>query len=451
MQDIISLCKRRGFIFPGSEIYGGLANTWDYGPRGAQLKKNLKDCWWNKFVENSSNVVGLDGSILMNKEVWQASGHADGFTDPLVEDKQNHKRYRADKIIENNLDVSAEGMSLERMQEVIDENSITSPDGNELTEPKMFNLMFETQLGPVSDEGELVYLRPETAQAIFVNFKNVLNSTRQQIPFGIAQIGKAFRNEITPGNFIFRTLEFEQMEIEFFIEKDHWEEQFSNWEHRLTEWAKDIGLDMEKLHKVEIPSEEAPHYSKKNIDFEFDFPFGQDEMWGLAYRTDYDLKNHENYSGESLKYPDPQDNSRKIIPHVVEPSLGVDRTMLALLVSAYKQEDVDGNSRTIMEFEPQIAPNQAAVFPLMDKDGLGEKAKEVHSSIKNQFRVEYDDSGGIGKRYRRQDEIGTPYCITVDYDSLEGEGVTVRDRDSMEQDRVQINQLAVYLQNKINS
>lgn len=450
MKKIVSLCKRRGFIYPGSEIYGGLANTWDYGPNGTQLKKNLKDYWWQQVVEERSDIVGLDGSILMNKKVWEASGHADGFTDPLVEDKETHERFRADKLIEKNLDMSAEGMSLEEMEEVIEENNITSPNGNELTEPKMFNLMFETKLGPVSDKGELAYLRPETAQAIFVNFKNILNSTRQQVPFGIAQIGKAFRNEITPGNFIFRTLEFEQMEAEFFIEEENWQEHFSNWEQWLTHWAEEIGLDMNKLKKVEIPDEEAPHYSKQNIDFEFEFPFGQDEMWGLAYRTDYDLKNHEQHSGENLKYPDPQDNSRKISPHVVEPSLGVDRTMLALLVSAFNEENVDGNERTVMEFEPHIAPNQVAVFPLMDKDGLDDRAQEVYERINGEFRVEYDDSGGIGKRYRRQDEIGTPYCITVDYDSLEGEGVTVRDRDSMEQDRVHEDELINYFSNKIN-
>lgn len=451
MQKIKSLCKRRGFIFQGSDIYGGLANTWDYGPKGAQLRKNIKDSWWKQAVEDRQDVVGLDGGILMNKKIWEASGHATGFTDPLVEDVETHKRYRADHLIEKNLNISAEGMSLEEMDKTIKENDITSPDGNELTEPKMFNLMFETSIGPTSDKGERTYLRPETAQAIFVNFKNVLDTSRQKLPFGIAQIGKAFRNEITPGNFIFRTLEFEQMEVEYFLKEENWEQEFENWEQWMTDWAEGIGLDMEKLHKVEVPDEESAHYAKRTIDFEFSFPFGQDEMWGLAYRTDYDLKNHQEESGEKLVYPDPHDNSKKITPHVVEPSLGVDRTLLALLVSVYDEEEVDGNERTVLRFTPQMAPNQVAVFPLMRKEKLQGLAKEVFEDIKKDFRVEYDERGSIGKRYRRQDEVGTPYCITVDFDSLDDQAVTVRDRDSMEQDRVQIENLQEYLQEKIDN
>lgn len=446
MQDIKSLCKRRGFIFQGSDIYGGLANTWDYGPMGSQLKKNIKDHWWKKAVESRGDIEGLDGAILMSPRVWEASGHAEGFTDPLVEDVETHKRYRADHLIEEELEVSAEGMSMKEMQQAIEENDIKSPDGNGLTEPKRFNLMFETGIGPTG-EGESTFLRPETAQAIFINFKKVLNTTRQQLPFGIAQIGKAFRNEITPGNYIFRTLEFEQMEIEFFIKEEQWEETFEDWDSWLEEWAEDIGLDMSRLHRFDKPESELSHYAKKTVDFEFEFPFGTKELWGLAYRTDFDLKNHQEHSGENLAYPDPQDQSKKIIPHVIEPSLGVDRTLLALLVSAYNKDEEE--DRVVMQFEPEIAPNQVAVFPLMDKDGLGEKAKEIYADIREEFRVEYDGSGSIGKRYRRQDEIGTPYCITVDYDSLEGEGVTVRDRDSMEQDRVQEDQLVEYISNKI--
>ncbi|MFB6226268.1 MAG: glycine--tRNA ligase [Candidatus Paceibacteria bacterium] len=446
MQDIKSLCKRRGFIFQGSDIYGGLANTWDYGPMGAQLKKNVKNHWWQKAVESRGDIEGLDGAILMSPRVWEASGHAEGFTDPLVEDVETHQRYRADHLIEEELDVAAEGMSMEEMQQAIEENDIKSPDGNDLTEPKRFNLMFETSIGPTS-EGQNTFLRPETAQAIFINFKKVLNTTRQQLPFGIAQIGKAFRNEITPGNYIFRTLEFEQMEIEYFIEQEDWEDTFEDWDSWLEQWAEEIGLDMSRMHRFDKPESELSHYAKKTVDFEFEFPFGTKELWGLAYRTDFDLKNHQEHSGENLAYPDPQDQSKKIIPHVIEPSLGVDRTLLALLVSAYNKDEEE--DRVVMEFEPEIAPNQVAVFPLMDKDGLGEKAQTIYEDIRTEFRVEYDGSGSIGKRYRRQDEIGTPYCITVDYDSLEGEGVTVRDRDSMEQDRVQEDQLIEYINNKI--
>jgi len=448
MQKIESLCKQRGFIFQGSDIYGGLANTWDYGPMGAQLKRNIKNHWWHKAVEGREDIEGLDGSILMSPRVWEASGHASGFVDPLVEDVETHERYRADHLIEEELDIQAEGMSIEEMQEAIEKNDIKSPEGNELTEPKRFNLMFKTSIGP-TEEGRNTFLRPETAQAIFINFKNVLDTTRQKLPFGIAQIGKAFRNEITPGNYIFRTLEFEQMEIEYFIEEDQWEEVFEQWDKWLEEWAEEIGLESTRLHRYDKPDSELSHYAKKTVDFEFEYPFGIKELWGLAYRTDFDLKSHQEHSGEKLVYTDPEDQSRKIIPHVVEPSLGVDRTLLAVLVSAYHEEEVQGDNRVVMQFKPKIAPNQVAVFPLMDKDGLGEHAKDIYENIREEFRVEYDSSGSIGKRYRRQDEIGTPYCITVDYDSLEGEGVTIRDRDTMEQDRVQEGEIITYLEDKI--
>ncbi|MCB9799061.1 glycine--tRNA ligase [Candidatus Nomurabacteria bacterium] len=464
MQKIVSLCKRRGFVFPGSEIYGGLANSWDYGPLGAQLKKNIKDDWWKQVVESRDDMVGLDGAILMNPKVWEASGHVSNFNDPLVEDIVTHKRYRADHVIEEWLEqngdkpfyldgqlvvekLSVEAMSLEQMSKFIADNGITSPDKNELSEPKQFNLMFATHIGPTSDSGNEVYMRPETAQAIFVNFKNVINTSRKRVPFGIAQIGKAFRNEITPGNFTFRTLEFEQMEIEYFIEENGWEAEFEKWENWMQNWAQRIGLDMEKVSKLNVPKEELAHYSKKTIDFEFDFPFGKKELWGLAYRTNFDLTNHMNHSGEKMEFTDPMDTKRKYIPHVIEPSLGVDRTMLAILASAYCEEEVPGESegRIVMKFAPHMAPYQVAVLPLMKKDGLEEKAQEVFDLILPHYRAEFDVSGSIGKRYRRQDEIGTPLCITVDHDTLQDGSVTVRDRDTMEQKRVPIEQLLCVL------
>lgn len=464
MQKIVSLCKRRGFVFPGSEIYGGLANSWDYGPLGAQLKKNIKDDWWKLVVEARDDMVGLDGAILMNPRVWEASGHVSNFNDPLVEDVETRKRYRADHIIEQWLEkngdkpfhlggelvsqqLSVESLSLEQMGNFIADNAIVSPDGNALSQPKQFNLMFATHIGPTSESGNQVFMRPETAQAIFVNFKNVVNTSRKRVPFGIAQIGKAFRNEITPGNFTFRTLEFEQMEIEYFVEEETWQEHFEKWENWMQSWAERIGLDMEKVSKLDIPADELAHYSKKTIDFEFVFPFGKKELWGLAYRTNFDLSNHMNHSGEKMEFTDPMDTKRKYIPHVIEPSLGVDRTMLAILASAYTEETVDGENegRVVMKFAPHMAPYQVAVLPLMKKDGLEEKAREIFETILPNYRAEFDVSGSIGKRYRRQDEIGTPLCVTVDHDTLEDGSVTVRDRDTMEQKRVPVAQLAAVL------
>lgn len=338
MDKIVSLCKRRGFIFPGSEIYGGLANSWDFGPLGAQMKMNLKNDWWKNAVEYRDDMVGLDGAILMNPKVWEASGHVAGFNDPLVEDAVTHKRYRADHLIEDALGLNVDGKPLEEIAKIIKENNLKSPEGNELTEPKQFNLMFETSMGVTEEGKNAVYLRPETAQAIFVNFKNVLETTRKRLPFGIAQIGKAFRNEITPGNFIYRTLEFEQMEVEYFVEESEWQKHFEAWADWMEKWGKSIGLDASKIHRHEIGAEELAHYSKRTIDFEFDFPFGTKELWGLAYRTNFDLTNHQENSGEKLQYTDPEDNKRKVVPHVVEPSMGVDRTLLALLLSAYDEE-----------------------------------------------------------------------------------------------------------------
>lgn len=429
LEPIVSLCKRRGFIFPGSEIYGGLANSWDYGPLGAQMRMNIKSDWWKKIVEQRADMVGLDGAIMMNPKVWEASGHVETFNDPLVECSKCNKRFRAD--------------------EMSDKEKCLKGKDHELSEPRIFNLMFQTSLGKTEDDKGMVYLRPETAQAMFVNFKNVLDTTRKHLPFGIAQIGKAFRNEITPGNFIFRTLEFEQMEIEYFLEEKDWEKHFETWANWMEEWGASIGIRAENLHRLEVPKEDLAHYSKRTLDFEFDFPFGTKELWGLAYRTDFDLKNHEKHSGESLVYSDPADNKRKIVPHVVEPTFGVDRTLLAMLVSAYDEEEVKGEKRIVMRFKPHMAPYQIAVLPLSKKEELSETTQTVFGDLTQKFRCEYDDTGSIGKRYRRQDEIGTPFCITVDFDSLEDDAVTVRDRDTMEQERIKVSKLEGYITEKL--
>ncbi len=429
MEKIVSLCKRRGFVFPGSDIYGGLANSWDFGPYGSQLKKNIKDHWWKFFVEQRDDMVGLDASIIMNPEVWKASGHTENFTDPLVECKKCHHRHRADQI-----DVTK-----------------GCPDcKGELSEARPFNGMLRTFLGPIQDEGAQVYLRPETAQAMFVDFVQIQQTSRKKLPFGVAQIGKAFRNEITPGNFIFRTREFEQMEIEYFFNpaKTKWEEVFAVWQKAMEEWMMTVGIDTAKTHIVDIPDGDRAHYSKRTIDFEFEYPFGQKELFGLAYRGDYDLEQHEKVSGQELRYLDSETNE-KVRPHVIEPSLGVERGMLAIILSAFEEQKLEGDDvRTVLHLKPAIAPVQVAVFPLMkNKPELVERAKEVYSALKKDFRVEFDDNGNVGKRYRRQDEIGTPYCVTVDFDSLEDGAVTVRDRDTMEQTRVKTEELKKYFEN----
>ncbi len=450
MDNIISLCKRRGFVFPGSEIYGGLANSWDYGPLGAQLKKNIKDFWWKTFVQTREDMVPFDGAILMNPRVWEASGHVATFHDPLVEDVVTHKRYRADHLLED-AGVNPTGMTIEQMGQAIVENKLKSPEGNELSAPRQFNMMFQTTIGPVqTDSDNIVYLRPETAQAMFVNFKQVATTTRKRLPFGIAQIGKAFRNEITPGNFIFRTLEFEQMEIEYFLEEKDWQEVFEQWTKDIEKFALGLGIDTAKIHHFEVPAEDRAHYSKRTIDFMFDFPFGQKELWGMAYRTDYDLNAHQTHSKQSLEYIDPDDNKRKFTPHVIEPSFGVDRTLLALLSSVYKEEVVAvGDTRIVLQFLPHMAPYQVAVLPLMKKDGMSERAKEIYRELLKDFRVEYDEAGSLGKRYRREDEIGTPYCITIDYETFEDNAVTVRDRDTMQQERIAVADLKNYLFGKM--
>lgn len=520
MDNIISLCKRRGFIFPGSEIYGGLANSWDYGPLGAQLRKNIKDFWWKKMVEEREDMVGFDGAIMMNPRVWEASGHVATFHDPLVECKKCNSRFRADNLIDdeksyiafsrakrsellrsiNSTQKSVESIhdkvkKLLEVADIVSDNSAVLKSAEELIEestkgietttamlseldkpigygfigfiylnkyincpncngldwlpPREFNMMFKTTIGTVQEEGSTVYLRPETAQAMFVNFKNVALVSRKRLPFGIAQIGKAFRNEITPGNFIFRTLEFEQMEIEYFIEEKDWQELFEKWIESMESFAKEIGIDTSKLHRFEVPDEDRAHYSKRTIDFMFDFPFGNKELWGLAYRGNFDLTQHQEFSKQNLEFTDPDDNKRKLLPHVIEPSQGVDRTFLALLVSVYNEEVVkEGDTRVVLKFPAHMAPYQVAVLPLMKKDGLAEKGKELFKDLLKDFRVEYDDAGSIGKRYRREDEIGTPFCVTVDYDTFEDNAVTVRDRDSMTQERVKIDELKEYLQKK---
>ena len=417
---IVSLCKRRGFVYPGSEIYGGLANSWDYGPLGAELKNNIKQLWWKKFVHGRDDVVGIDAALIMNPKVWEASGHVATFSDPLVECIKCHSRFRADQF----------------------NGTCEQCGGKKFSEAKQFNLMLKTFLGPVENSDSVVYFRPETAQAMFVDFKNVLDTSRKTIPFGIAQIGKAFRNEITPGNFIFRTREFEQMEIEYFIKKDTWQENFEHWRKEMLGWMEDVGIDLKHVHEIEIPAEDRAHYSKRTIDFEFDFPFGRKELYGLAYRTDFDLKNHENASGQNLKYREQGDGTssgEEYWPHVIEPTWGVDRSLLAVLCSAYDDTDA---SRTVLKLNPKIAPYKVAVFPLMkNKPELVEAARKVYTGLKKEFVVAWDDRGNVGKRYYSQDEIGTPYCITVDFQTLEDETVTIRDRDTEKQIRVKIENL----------
>lgn len=445
-----SLTKRRGFIYQGSDIYGGLAGTWDYGPLGVELKKNIKDVWWDMFVHERPDMYGVDADILMNQKVWQASGHVDGFSDPLVEDVETKKRYRADHLLEDAGIENAEGLSLEEMNEIIQEEGITSPDGNELGEVQEFNMMFETHVGAVKDSASVSYLRPETAQGMFVNFKNIIDSFHPKLPFGMAQIGKAFRNEITPGDFLFRTREFEQMEIEYFVEKEEWEEQFEHWREQMWDFIDRIGLSRENTHEYEVPDEEGAHYAKRTIDFEYDYPFGREELYGLAYRTDYDLSNHIEASGEKLNYFD-QEAGERFVPHVIEPSLGIDRTVMALLTEAYTEEKVDGEERVVLQLNKEMAPIKIAVFPLMRKDKLKTKARGIFEMLKKNWHTHYDETGSIGKRYRRQDEVGTPFCITVDFETVEDDDkVTVRDRDTMEQDRVAVDNLLEYFEEQLS-
>lgn len=430
MQKIVSLCKRRGFVYPGSEIYGGLANSWDYGPLGAELKNNLKKIWWKHFVQDREDMVGIDGGVLLNPKVWEASGHIKNFKDPLVECKDCHRRFRPDKL----KDVSK------------------CPEcGGKFTKAKMFSGMFKTVIGPIEEEGLTTFLRPETAQNMFVNFRNILDSTNKKIPFGVGQIGRSFRNEITAGNFIFRTLEFEIMEIEYFIAPDaNWKKMFESWIKAIYQYAGKLGLSKKGFYNHEIPAKDRAFYSKRTIDFEYKYPWGLDELWAIAYRTNYDLACHQKFSGQNLEYFDDVRHA-KYIPHVIEPTFGVDRTVLALLVESYTEEKIrGGDTRIVLKFKPAVAPYKIAVFPLLaNKKNLVKKAREVYDILKNEYLCFWDDRGNIGKRYRYQDEIGTPYCVTVDFDSLKDKAVTVRDRDSMKQKRVKISGLREFFNQKL--
>jgi glycyl-tRNA synthetase len=432
MEKIVNLSKRRGFIFPGSEIYGGLQNSWDYGPLGAELKKNIKDEWWKRFVRNRADVVGIDAALMMNPKVWEASGHVAGFSDPLVECKKCHHRFRADQLTTNHC-----------------------PDcEGQLADAKQFNLMFKTFMGPAEEKANVVYLRPETAQAMFVNFKNVLETTRKRLPFGIAQSGKAFRNEITPGNFIYRTREFEQMEIEYFVRESEWEKWFEHWLGEMKKWLKYLGVSEKKLHYKEIPQEERAHYSKRTVDIEYEYPFGINELYGLAYRGNFDLEQHIKASGQDLSYMDPENPKDKFVPHVIEPTWGVDRSVLVAMLEAYHEEDaptaekgekVEMEKRVVMKFPTWLAPIKVAVLPLSKKPELSKIAKPIYKELSQKFVCEYDETQSIGKRYRRQDEIGTPYCVTVDFETKKDKAVTVRNRDTMKQKRIKISKLGSHL------
>lgn len=452
MEKIVSLCKRRGFVFPGSEIYGGLANTWDYGPYGVELKNNIKSLWWKYFVHDRDDIVGLDAAILMNPKVWEASGHVESFTDPLMDCKECQERVRGDKLIEEKFGVEkVAGKSLKEIAEIIKKEKIPCPKCGKcsFTEARSFNLMFKTYQGVIEETSSLVYLRPETAQGIFVNFKNVLNTSRKKLPFGIAQIGKAFRNEITPGNFTYRTREFEMMEIEYFINPENWEEIMDGWVEACKKWYTGLGIDPKKLRLREHEKKELSHYSKRTVDIEYEFPFGWGELEGIAYRTDYDMSRHEKFSGEDMKYVDPE-TGEKFIPHVIEPSFGCDRTVLTFLIDAYDEDEMGGEKRVVMRFNPKIAPVKVAVLPLVkNKENIVKKAREIHENLKKLFACEYDAGGSIGKRYRRQDEIGTPFAVTVDFDSLEDQKVTLRDRDTAKQERVKIDNLLSVISEKL--
>ena len=497
MEDIISLCKRRGFIYQGSDVYGGLSGTWDYGPLGVQLKRNIMQLWWRRFVDERDDIYGVDAAILMNQKVWKASGHVDTFVDPLCEDTVNHRRYRTDHILKDN-GIDADGMTMEQMDAVIAEQGIKSPDGNTLSKSRTFNMMFETQIGAAADvarqsmliegrnltkkvdscadvvnlenktivqesllreymdyvkndiygylveqERNTVYLRPETAQGIFTNFKNVVDSFYPNLPFGIAQQGKAFRNEIAPRDFVFRSREFEQMEIEYFVDPSKWQEAFDELLAATHAFLEELGLKPEHIHEIDVPPEDRAHYSKKTIDIEYDYPIGREELMGIAYRTDFDLMNIQRVSNKSMEYTVKGTNT-KFVPHVIEPSFGVERALMAVLSSAYREDEQNGEKRVYLALPEYLAPVKFAVSPLLkNKPELVEKAREVYAQLAkaNPGRVMWDDNGNIGKRYRRQDEIGTPHCVVIDFQTLEDGTVTVRERDTTEQRRVSINEL----------
>ena len=448
MDKLVALCKNRGFIYPGSEIYGGLANSWDYGPLGVLLKNNVKAAWWKKFVLENPYNVGIDCAILMNPMTWVASGHVGGFSDPLMDCKECHARHRADNIIEDymkrkGIEENIASWSLEQMEQYIKDNKIPCPvcGNSNFTPIRKFNLMFKTFQGVTEDTANAIYLRPETAQGIFVNFKNVQRTSRKKVPFGIAQVGKSFRNEITPGNFIFRIREFEQMELEFFCKPGTDLEWFNYWKNFCHQWLLNLGIKEEWLRLRDHDKEELAFYSKATTDFEFLFPFGWGELWGVADRTDYDLKQHITTSGKDLSYQDPVTNE-KYVPYVIEPSLGADRVLLAFLCNAYEEEEVDGETRVVLHLHHALAPIKVAILPLQKQ--LNEKAEAIYANLSKKYSCEFDQSGSIGKRYRRQDEIGTPYCITVDFDTLEDDTVTIRERDTMSQIRIKVDELDAY-------
>lgn len=454
MEKLVSLSKRRGFVYQGSEIYGGLAGTWDYGPLGVALKKNIENLWWRHFVDSRDDMYGIDSAILMNPKVWEASGHVGGFNDPLVSDVKTKKRYRADHLLED-VGVNPAGMTLQEMGEAIKERKIKSPEGNELTVPQQFNMMFKTSVGSVDGSDTTVYMRPETAQGMFVNFKNIIDTFHPKLPFGIAQIGRNFRNEIAPRDFIFRVRELEIMELEYFVEEKSWSEQFEYWLAQMRDWFALLGFEPDDIKELDIPDGERAHYSKRTVDFHFKYPHKFDEIGGLAYRTDYDLKNHIEHSGADLQYLDPASNT-KFVPHVLEPTFGLGRHVLAVMAKAYAEDELGGEKRVLLKFPPHLAPVKAAVFPLLkNKPELVEKAREVYTALKKNIpQIMWDDNGNVGKRYRRQDEIGTPFCITIDFDTL-GETpemkdtVTVRHRDSGAQERMSIAELSAYLKARI--
>ena len=439
METLVSLCKRRGFIYQGSDVYGGLSGTWDYGPLGVALKRNIMQLWWRHFVDERDDMYGVDAAILMNQKVWQASGHVDTFVDPLCEDTANHRRFRTDHILKDN-GVDADGMTMEQMDAAIAEKGIKSPDGNPLSKSRTFNMMFKTHVGATESEDSISYLRPETAQGIFTNFKNVVDSFYPNLPFGIAQQGKAFRNEIAPRDFVFRSREFEQMEIEYFVDPEHWQEAFDELLAATHAFLAELGLKQEHVHELDVPAEDRAHYSKKTIDIEYDYPIGREELMGIAYRTDFDLMNIQRASGKSMEYTVKGTNT-KFVPHVIEPSFGVERALMAVLSGAYREDEQNGEKRVYLALPEHLAPVKFAVSPLLkNKPELAEKAREVYAALAkaNPGRVMWDDNGNIGKRYRRQDEIGTPHCVVIDFQTLEDDTVTVRERDTTEQKRISI-------------
>jgi glycyl-tRNA synthetase len=441
MEAIVSLAKRRGFIYQGSEIYGGLSGTWDYGPLGVTLKRNIMQLWWKMFVDSRDDMYGVDAAILMNQKVWQASGHVDTFTDPLVEDLETKQRFRADHLLKD-AGFAVDGLSLDDMTKLIKDNDVKSPNGNTLSEVRTFNMMFSTTVGPVADDKSISYLRPETAQGIFTNFKNVVDNFYPDLPFGIAQQGKAFRNEISPRDFVFRSREFEQMEIEYFVHPEKWAESFDALLKDIYDFLDALGLPREAIHELEVPENDRAHYSKRTIDIEYDFPIGREELLGLAYRTDFDLGNIQRVAGKSMEYTIKGTNE-KFVPHVIEPSFGVERALMAVLSAAYHEDEVNGEKRIYLKFPEHLAPVKYAVSPLLkNKPELVAKAREVYETLKKKHgNVMWDDNGNIGKRYRRQDEIGTPYCVVIDFDTLDDDTVTIRDRDTTEQKRVAISDL----------